>query len=53
MKPILKTSRGDLVFLAVLFALVLATVLLWFADPNHRPTGGSRIPWPAAAPAGH
>jgi hypothetical protein len=36
-----------------LLALVVAAVMLWFADPSHQPTGGSRILWPAPTPTAH
>ena len=43
--------RPQLMFTAVLFLLALLAAILWFADPSHRPTGGSRIHWPPPSPA--
>ncbi len=47
----MKPSREHIIFGVVLLVLVLATVVLWFMDPAHRPTGGSRIFWPGPAPS--
>ena len=51
--PTLAFRRSHRFYLVILLALALAAVVLWFADPAHRPTGGSRIPWPTWSQPGH
>lgn len=41
--------REQVMTMAVFILLALLGVILWFGDPNHRPSGSSRIPWPAPA----
>ena len=36
--------------MALLVLLAVLAVVLWFADPSHRPDGRSRIDWPVAEP---
>jgi hypothetical protein len=44
--------RGkDILVAVVLLGLALLTAILWFADPAHQATGGSRVGWPPAASA--
>ena len=49
MKACRPRSRAQIIFLAVMGSLALLAVLLWFADPNHRSAGPSRIDWPGSA----
>ena len=43
--------RDQVAFMVVLILLSALIVLLWFMDPSHQPSGGSRIPWPPAPTA--
>jgi len=43
--------RHQVVSVAVLILLAVLTAVLWFADPAHRPSGGSRIGWPSPGAA--
>ncbi len=52
-RPTLVFRRSHRIYLAILLALTLAAVVLWIADPDHRPTGGSRIPWPTWSQPSH
>ena len=36
----------DTPFLVILIVLAVVVVVLWFADPSHRPHGQSRVDWP-------
>jgi hypothetical protein len=40
---------GDWVFMIALIILGALVVILWVLDPSHRPTGESRVHWPAPA----
>ena len=43
--------RKDVLFLVVLISLFVLLVVLWFADPDHRHGGRSRVGWPESKPA--
>ncbi len=43
--------RSQRMIAIVMILLALLFVLLWFNDPAHQPTGGSRIGWPEPSPA--
>ncbi len=51
MKPRRPMPRSQLMIMAVLIALAMLVVLLWFNDPDHRPDGKSRVDWPEPTPA--
>ncbi len=39
--------RNQVTFLVILLLLAGLGVVFWFADPNHRRAGPSRVEWPA------
>jgi hypothetical protein len=42
--------RDQVAFMIVLILLSVLTIVLWFMDPSHQPSGHSRIDWPPAQP---
>jgi len=49
MKPRPPIARDQLMFTAVLVLLAILAIILWFKDPAHRYSGGSRVGWPPPA----